>query len=179
MVYFIVVYHNTFFPVLYCVKQGYIAISNRAVVAGPVLQTLLLVTDYLMIFLEIFETPPDMEFVTKFTRTRVLENKKITQKFGLKYNCLWKEEIIFCPYVTLIWFYAHIYTNVSQFLLPWTKKYDNKRVISRIYNKLRVLKAIFYPRRVKFYTDNVRVSVTYSMSERRHPKTLSARKLKL
>ena len=34
----------------------------------------------------------------------------------------------------------------------------------RIYNKQRMFKALFYPRQIKFYTDNVCASVTNSMS---------------
>ena len=46
-----------------------------------------------------------------------------------------------------------------------TKKSFKKSNEKTIYNKWGMLKALFYPREMKFYTDNVRASVTNSMSD--------------
>ena len=80
--------------------------------------------------------------------------KSFTPNYIVNYDFLCQEYHIFDPYVTLIYFFTHLYTYVFKFLLYWTTKYDKKES----------LKALFYPRKVKFYTDNVRASVTNYMS---------------
>ena len=44
------------------------------------------------------------------------------------------------------------------------QKRDQNRNKKRIYGNQRMFKALFYPREVQFYTDNVHASVTNSMS---------------
>ena len=69
----------------------------------------------------------------------------------------------------------HLYTSIHMFLPmllnfcyvgpqnTTTKKLQNSNK-KRIYNKSKCSKLYFTPRQVKFYTDNVRASVTNSMS---------------
>ena len=102
-----------------------------------------------------------MEFGTNFTQSHFF-GKFFTPKFKVNYN-------IFYFYFTLISFFTHLYTRISPFVLDLTMKYVQKELKNckskMIYNKQRMFRAPSYPKEVKFYTDNVRASVTNSMSD--------------
>ena len=103
---------------------------------------------------------------TNFTRKYVFI-KSFTPKYSVSYDFHGHEENINLPlcYLNIV-LYTCLCLCYSIFALldiNTTKRLQNSKE-KIIYNKLRMFKTLFYPRKVKFYTDNVRASVTNSMS---------------